>query len=38
VPGDELVATLADGLLLMRVIEAVTRSSAERVWVDVPAA
>jgi predicted dehydrogenase len=37
VPGDELVATLADGLLLMRVIEAVTRSSAERVWVDVPA-
>ena len=38
VPGDELVATLADGLLLMRVIEAVTRSSAERAWVDVPAA
>jgi predicted dehydrogenase len=37
VPGDELVATLADGLLLMRLIEAVTRSSAERVWVDVPA-
>jgi predicted dehydrogenase len=37
VPGDELVATLADGLFLMRVIEAVIRSSAERAWVDVPA-
>lgn len=35
VPGDELVATLEDGLLLMHVIEAVTRSSAERAWVDV---
>ena len=34
-PGDELVATLSDGLFLMRVIEAVTRSSAERAWVDV---
>jgi predicted dehydrogenase len=34
--GDELVATLADGLFLMRVIDAVTRSSAERAWVDVP--
>jgi predicted dehydrogenase len=37
VPGDELVATLADGLLLMRVVEAVTRSNAERDWVDLPA-
>lgn len=37
VPGDELVATLEDGLLLMRLIDAVTRSSAERAWVDVPA-
>jgi predicted dehydrogenase len=37
VAGDELVATLADGLLLMHVIEAVTRSNAERAWVDVPA-
>ena len=35
--GDELVATLADGLLLMHVIEAVTRSNRERAWVDVPA-
>jgi predicted dehydrogenase len=35
-PGDELVATLSDGLVLMRVIEAVTRSNAERAWVDVP--
>jgi predicted dehydrogenase len=35
VPGDELVATLADGLFLMQVIDAVTRSNAERVWVDV---
>jgi predicted dehydrogenase len=35
-PGDELVATLADGLFLMGVIDAVTRSNAERVWVDVP--
>jgi predicted dehydrogenase len=34
VPGDELVATLADGLFLMRVIDAVTRSHAERAWVD----
>jgi predicted dehydrogenase len=38
VPGDELVATLADGLFLMSMIEAVTRSNAERAWVDVPAA
>lgn len=37
VPGDELVATLADGLFLMRVIDAVIRSSTERAWVDVPA-
>ena len=37
VPGDELVATLADGLFLMSVIEAVIRSNAERAWVDVPA-
>jgi len=36
VPGDELVATLSDGLFLMSVIEAVTRSNAERAWVDVP--
>jgi predicted dehydrogenase len=36
-PGDELVATLSDGLFLMGVIDAVTRSSAERAWVDVPA-
>jgi len=36
VPGDELVATLADGLFLMRVIEAVIRSNAERAWVDLP--
>lgn len=34
-PGDDWVATLADGLFLMHLIEAVTRSSAERVWVDV---
>jgi predicted dehydrogenase len=37
VPGDKSVATLRDGLALMRIIEAVTRSNAERVWVDVPA-
>lgn len=37
VPGDDLVATLEDGLLLMRVIDAVTRSDAERAWADVPA-
>ena len=36
-PGDELAPTLADGLFLMRLIDAVTRSSAERAWVDVPA-
>lgn len=35
--GDELVATLPDGLALMHVIDAVTRSNAERAWVDVPA-
>ena len=34
-PGDDWVATLADGLFLMRVIDAVTRSSAERAWVDL---
>jgi predicted dehydrogenase len=34
-PGDELVATISDGLFLMGVIEAVTRSSAERAWVDM---
>jgi predicted dehydrogenase len=38
VPGDEQVATLADGLLLMRVIAAVTRSNADRAWVNVAAA
>jgi predicted dehydrogenase len=37
VPGDELVATLGDGLLLMCLIDAVIRSSAERTWVNVPA-
>jgi predicted dehydrogenase len=37
VPGDELVATLSDGLLLMRLIDAVTRSNAERGWVNMPA-
>ena len=37
VPGDERVATLADGLFLMRLIAAVTRSSAERAWVNVAA-
>jgi predicted dehydrogenase len=36
VSGDELVATLSDGLVLMGVIEAVTQSNAERAWVDVP--
>jgi predicted dehydrogenase len=36
-PGDELVATLQDGLFLMRLIEAVTRSNTERTWIDVPA-
>jgi predicted dehydrogenase len=35
-PGDELVATLADGLFLVRVIDAVIRSNAERAWVDLP--
>jgi predicted dehydrogenase len=35
VPGDELVATLSDGLFLMGVIDAVIRSNAERAWVDV---
>jgi predicted dehydrogenase len=35
VAGDELVATLEDGLLLMHVIEAATRSNAARAWVDL---
>jgi hypothetical protein len=35
VAGDELVATLGDRLLLMHVLDAVTRSNAERAWVDV---
>jgi predicted dehydrogenase len=34
-PGDELVATLSDGLLLMRVIDAVIRSDTERAWVEI---
>ena len=38
VPGDECVATLPEGLDLMRLIEAVIRSSGERAWVDLPAA
>jgi predicted dehydrogenase len=33
--GDELVATLSDGLFLMGVIDAVIRSNAEGAWVDV---
>jgi hypothetical protein len=32
-----LAEVAADGLLLMRLIEAVTHSNAERAWVDVPA-
>lgn len=36
-PGDECVATLPEGLGLMRLIDAVIRSSAERCWVDLPA-
>ena len=36
-PGDELVATLSDGVFLMCVIEAVTRSNAERAWVEMSA-
>jgi predicted dehydrogenase len=35
-PGDECVATLSEGLVLMRLIEAVTRSNAEGSWVDLP--
>jgi predicted dehydrogenase len=35
-PGDECVATLGDGLLLMRLIAAVTESNKERLWVDLP--
>ncbi len=35
-PGDESVATLSEGLLLMRLIDAVVRSNAERGWVDLP--
>ncbi|MFZ0039877.1 MAG: Gfo/Idh/MocA family oxidoreductase [Solirubrobacteraceae bacterium] len=37
-PGDEWVATLPEGLFLMRVIDAVGASNAERAWVDLPAA
>jgi predicted dehydrogenase len=37
IPGDEWVATLPEGLFLMRVIDAVCRSNAERAWVDLPA-
>ena len=34
-PGDECVATLADGLYLMRLIDTVIASDAARAWVDV---
>jgi predicted dehydrogenase len=35
-PGDDCVATLTEGLALMRLIDAVRLSSAERSWVDLP--
>jgi predicted dehydrogenase len=35
-PGDECIATLSEGLFLMRLIAAVTRSNEERSWVDLP--
>ena len=34
--GDECVATLADGLYLMHVIDAVIASDAQRAWVELP--
>jgi predicted dehydrogenase len=37
VAGDECVATLSDGVTLMRVTDAVIRSNAERRWIDLPA-
>jgi predicted dehydrogenase len=36
VPGDDWVATLADGVFLMNVIDAVIDSNAAGAWVDVP--
>jgi predicted dehydrogenase len=35
-PGDESVATVPEGLFLMHLVEAVTRSNQERVWIDLP--
>jgi predicted dehydrogenase len=35
-PGDDSVATLAEGLVLMRLIEGVGRSNSERSWVTLP--
>jgi predicted dehydrogenase len=35
-PGDEAVATLSEGLFLMRLTEAVIRSNQERTWIDLP--
>ncbi|MBV8941485.1 MAG: Gfo/Idh/MocA family oxidoreductase [Solirubrobacterales bacterium] len=35
-PGDDCVATLSDGLLLMRVVDAVAQSNSERSWLDLP--
>lgn len=35
-PGDECVATLSEGVFLMRLIEAVMQSNAERTWVILP--
>lgn len=35
-PGDDRVATLSEGVVLMRLIEAVGRSNEQRSWVDVP--
>jgi predicted dehydrogenase len=37
-PGDECVATLSDGLYLMRVIDAVIASNRQRAWVELPSA
>jgi predicted dehydrogenase len=37
-PGDECVATLSDGMFLMRLIAAVTQSNRERSWVELTAA
>jgi predicted dehydrogenase len=37
-PGDEQIATIAEGLELVRLIDAVRRSADHRAWIEIPPA